>query len=207
MELNLFGKEKNLSFKRKIHHYTTHETKKASVVKFVILIVILLIYFGIVSLKYGLNNGIITTILTWSFFVFCTPIADAGFIVGFPVRFLFNVKMLYSEIAVTIVATAITFLALIYSPASFSITGILLLYKYILFHPLYWLIIILSTAGTFLSIYFGDELIDVVKHEDRKKYKKHKNKHTIIITLFLFVFTFLFYLYIIQNLNVNISLW
>jgi len=196
------------SIKEKLYIYTHHETKISAVFKFIIIFSILVFYFWIVSMKYGLKNGAITTILTWVFFVFCTPIADAGFLVGFPVRFLFGMRMIYSETIVTFVAITITIYLLAYAPGAFGVTGILLLYKYILLHPWpYWLIIILSTIGTFLSIYFGDEIIDVVKHRDRIKYKKHKNKHLLIITLFLFVFTILVYLYLIENLNVNINLW
>ncbi len=41
----------------------------------------------------------------------------------------------------------------------------------------FWAIILVSALGTFMSVYFANELVDIVKHEEREKYKKHAHKH------------------------------
>jgi hypothetical protein len=56
------------------------------VIKFLLLFTILIFYFAFISFKYGVKDGFAITLLTWSFFVLCTPIADAGFILDFPIR-------------------------------------------------------------------------------------------------------------------------
>ena len=72
--------------------------------KFVLLCFLLVSYFVYLSVKYDLITGGIASALTWTFFVLCTPIADAGFLLDFPLRLLFGVRMLISEIAVWAVA-------------------------------------------------------------------------------------------------------
>ncbi len=186
--------------------YCTHETKKRVLIKFILIIAILISYFTFVSLRYGLNDGLMITILTWSFFVFCTPIADAGFLLDFPIRLITKIRMIYSEIVVWIIAASINIYSLLFNPIVYEKIEILRLFKYILLHPFpFWAIIIISATGTFLSIYFGDELIDVVKHKHRKKYKKHKNKYVLILILFIIVVIIMLYSYLLRRLGVNIT--
>ena len=95
MELPLiqrFWKHEKISFKE--------ETKKHSLVKFSLLFVIVIAYMLFVSFKFGAGNGFLITILTWSFFVFCTLIADAGFILDFPNRLITGMRMVHSEMIV-----------------------------------------------------------------------------------------------------------
>ncbi|MCD6523056.1 MAG: hypothetical protein J7K68_04870, partial [Candidatus Diapherotrites archaeon] len=75
---------------KRIEHskYVSHETKRSALFKFLAVLGIVLIYFSFVSMKYGLDKGLLVGLLTWSFFVFCTPIADAGFLLDFPLRIL-----------------------------------------------------------------------------------------------------------------------
>jgi hypothetical protein len=59
-----------------------HETKRHILIKFLLVLFVFIIYFGFIALK----DGFYVTILTWSFFVLCTPVADAGFLLDFPFR-------------------------------------------------------------------------------------------------------------------------
>jgi hypothetical protein len=65
----------------------------------------------------------------------------------------------------------------------------------------YWLIILLSGIGTFLSIRFGDELMDVMHYKDRLFYSRHQFKHEILLVIFFIVVLFGYY-EIISNLEI-----
>ena len=64
-------------------------------VKYALLLCVLLAYFGYLSYEYGFASGGIVAGLTWSFFVLCTPVADAGFLLDFPVRLLTGMRMIF----------------------------------------------------------------------------------------------------------------
>jgi len=194
----------NLISKIKQSNYLLHETKKHTLKRFFIVLFIFLAYLFFVCWKYGVSGGIEVGLLTWAFFVFCTPIADAGFLVGFPARLLAGVRMIYSEVIVTFIGFFLTAYFLFFNSSIFEKTSLLKLYKDILIHPFpFWLIIIVSTIGTFLSIYFGDELIDVTKHSEREKFKKHKKKYLFVLSLFFFIFIVLLYEQLLQGLNIK----
>ena len=63
--------------------------KKQVLFKFVLLCVLLGSYFAYLSFKYGVATGGIASALTWSFFVICTPIAEAGLLFDFTLRLIF----------------------------------------------------------------------------------------------------------------------
>ena len=184
------------------------ETKKHTLVRYILLILFVAGYFLFTINKFGFQNGFLVSGLTWSFFVFCTPIADAGFILAFPVRLLIGIRMIYTQIFSFILAFFITIFAINYNIAIFQKTLILNLYHQILFQPFpFWIIIILSLAGTFFSIYFGDELIDVSTHKEREKYHKHVNRHKIIASLSIFLLTVVVYKFLLNRVGIDIPLF
>lgn len=184
------------------------ETKKHVFFRYLLLILILVGYLGYTIHQFGAEEGLLVTFLTWSFFVFCTPIADAGFLVDFPARLLIKVRMLHSELFVWGFAAALNIFALLTNSGIYGKTILLKLFHKILTTPFpYWGIIILSAAGTFFSIYFGDELLDVARHKDRVKYKKHKNKHRIIILIFLIIMVLVFYNFLLKSIGLNLPLF
>jgi hypothetical protein len=189
----------------KKEHLLKHETKRITLIKFFFVLVLFLVYLLFVSLKYGLKNGFLIALLTWSFFVLCTPIADAGFLFDFPVRLLLKVKMIFSETLVWIFAISLNIYVLTFKSEIYSRTLLLKLFYFILTHPFpYWLIIILSFLGTFLSIYFADELLNVVEHKERLNYFLHYEKYKILMFLFLISFIILLYKFLLHELGVNI---
>jgi hypothetical protein len=184
-----------------------HETKQHVLLKFIFLVLIVISYFIYMSLKFGTKDGLSVTILTWSFFFFCTPIADAGFLLAFPVRLLLKIKMMYTQLAAFLIALCLNLYAFFFNPAIYSKTVILNLFYHILSQPFpFWGIIILSILGTLFSIYFGDELIDVSKHSDCKKYNKHRLKYKIILSVFVFLVTLVLYNFLLKQLGVEIPL-
>ena len=193
--------------KPKLSEYWGHETKKHSLIKFIGLLLIVILYLILMSIKLGTEAGIFTTILTWSFFIFCTPIADAGFLLAFPVRLLTGLRMIYTQILTFFIAAIINLYAFFYSPTIYNKTLILKLFYKILAQPIpFWGIILLSLLGTIFSIYFGDELIDVSSHQERKKYHRHLDKYQIIVFIFIISFTIILYKFPLNNLGINIPL-
>ena len=171
--------------------------------KFLLLCVLLISYFAYLSFEYNLLTGGIAATLTWSFFVLCTPIADAGFLLDFPLRLLFGIRMFFSEIAVWGIAIALNLISLFYFNEYYETTKLTKLLYAILTNPYpYWSVILLSGAGTFLSIRFGDELMDVVHHKDRSYFHKHGFKHEILILIF-FVVVFIGYYELIASLGIE----
>lgn len=159
--------------------------KKQVLYKFLLLCVLLVGYFVYLSLEYNLAIGGIAAILTWSFFVLCTPIADAGFLLDFPLRLLFGIRMFFSEIVVWGIAITVNLISLYYSTEYYETTKLTALLHVILINPYpYWSVILLSGAGTFLSIRFGDEFMDVAYHKDRTFFHRHGFKHEIVILVF-----------------------
>ncbi|MCK5574805.1 MAG: hypothetical protein KAI28_03285, partial [Sphingomonadales bacterium] len=77
-------------FKRLNYNARTHSE---TLMKFLLLALVLVAYGGYLGFKYDLATGGLLAALTWSFFVLCTPVADAGFLLDFPLRLLFGIRM------------------------------------------------------------------------------------------------------------------
>ena len=183
-------------------HITHHET----LVKFIALTLILIGYFCYLSWEYGAATGFSIGLLTWSFFVLCTPIADGGFIIAFPIRLLFGIKMSVTQVIIWTLALVINIIMLITNPALYNFTFLTQLLNHILIQPYpYWNILIISALGTFLSIYFGDELMDVVSHKHREQHHKLSLKYKIILTAGLAVLTITAYYYLLNQLHIHIT--
>lgn len=162
--------------------------------KFIALLAVLIGYFTYLTLQFDPLTGGIAAALTWSFFVLCTPIADAGFLLDFPLRILFSIRMVVSEIAVWAIAIAINVVALIIAPEVYETTALTRLMHQILTTPYpYWAIILLSGLGTFLSIRFSDELMDVLHHRDRDFFHSHHFKHELVVIAFFVLVLFGYY--------------
>lgn len=178
--------------------------------KFILLVLILFVYTLLMSLKYGLEAGPLVSFTTWSFFVFCTPIADAGFLIDFPVRLLTGFRMFFTEIIVWIIGAVITSYALFFKPEIFNDTIILKLYYQIITNLFpYGIIIILSAIGTFFSIHFGDEIYDLSVNTINREKDESKKKNKILEILFfiiLIVIILLLYYVILKKLNISINL-
>ena len=163
-------------------------------IKFVLLCILLVGYFGYLSYEYGVATGGVAALLTWSFFVLCTPVADAGFLLDLPLRLLFGIRMVVSEIAVWGVAFGLNAVTLLYAPHYYKTTILTEILHKIFMNPFpYWGVIVLSGLGTFLSIRFGDELMDVIHHHDRSYFHSHHFKHELILFAFFLVVLFGYY--------------
>lgn len=175
------------------------------ILRFLLLLGVLIAYFGYLSWEYGLASGGLAAALTWSFFVLCTPIADAGFLLDFPVRLIVGLRMMYTEIMVWILAGGMNFAALSYSPDSYGNTALTRLLKEILLHPWpYWSIIALCATGTFVSIIFGDHVYDAAEeHMANAKSKKSASKIKMAAMIALFIAVFGVYYHLVQTLGIE----
>jgi len=193
--------------KVKIHHFLKHVTKRHVALKFILLIIVLLVYTMFLAWQYGWKDGGILSIITWSFFVLCTPVADAGFLLDFPLRLIFKIRMILSEGIVWGIAILINVLFLIKNPNVYDYFLITHVFKKILLNPYpYWGVILLSGLGTFLSVQFGDELLDLVHHKHRSFHHKHSFKLELIVIFFLFIMVFIFYSVLLERLGIEISM-
>lgn len=176
--------------------------------KFLLLILILGVYATYVVSKFGVHDGLSATALTWAFFVTCTPIADAGFIIDFPVRVLLGVKMIWAELAVWLIAGGVVIYNLLYNAMVFESMAVLQLFKEILTMPWpLWMIIVTSAVGTFLSIYIGDQIYTLVQ-QHRHRHTKHKRRlqrKRLIIELIIFFLVVAIYFLLLEQANIHIG--
>jgi len=132
--------------------------------RFLLLLVLLGGYFAYLSLRYDLATGGVGSALTWSFFVLCTPVADAGALLDFPLRMLMGVRMVLSEMAVWAIALTLNLTTLALAPGYYQTTLPTRMLYLVLTQPWpYWGVIALSGAGTFMSVMFGDQLLDALR--------------------------------------------
>lgn len=149
----------------------SHQTHFEFAGKFLLGLLVLVAYFGYLWWKFDAKTGLLVAALTWSFFVLCTPIADAGFLLDFPIRLLFKIRMLVTEIFVWVFAALISAYGVFYTPEVFEKSLITSVFHKILLAPIpYWGLIGLCAVGTFMSVHLGDEMLDVISHRDRTKF-------------------------------------
>lgn len=185
-------------------HVLFPKIQKSTVFKYVALVAVITFYMGFVISRYGISQGILVTLLTWSFFVLCTPIADAGFLLDFPIRLLFNIKMITSEIIVWAFAFALNGFFVSVFPEVYDKTLILQIFYHIMTDPKYWGIIIVSSIGTFLSVQFADELMDVIHDKYRYHYIKYKKVNHMMTLIFAILFIILLYSVFIDHARLDV---
>jgi len=184
------------------HRNPTHAE---SLLKFLGLAGILVGYFAVMSWKYDAASGAGLSALSWSFFVLCTPIADGGFVLAFPVRLLFSVKMAVTQAALWFVAIGLNVALLHWKPGLYELTFLTRLLKTILTQPWpYWGILAISAVGTGLSIWFGDEMMDVTRHQQREIHHRHGFKYRILVVFGLGALTVLAYYQLLDSLGVRL---
>ncbi len=184
-----------------------HETHRSVIVRFVAILSIFIVYFVIISAKYGLKEGFLIAWLSWSFFVLSTPIADAGMLIDFPVRLVSGVKMIITETIVWAIAIGLNIYVYTFNPEIYSRTQLLRLFHHLLSNPWpLWLIIIVSAVGTFLSVRLGDELLDVIKRKKLKLALKHGLKLKLLYMAFVLAISFLLYDYLLIDFGLKIPL-
>lgn len=171
--------------------------------KFLALLAVLLGYFGFLSWKYDIVTGGVVSALTWSFFVVGTPIADAGFLLDFPVRLITGMNMIYSEMIVWTLAIGINTAVMLSHPEFYQKSVLTKLLHKIITHPWpYGIIVLLCAAGTYLSVWVGDDVMDKTGN------KKDKGKRTYLKwagMACIFAVIFVSYYFVLKSLNVDIG--
>lgn len=179
-------------------------TQQHDLRKFLLLLGILVSYFLFLSWKYDLKTGGIVSVLSWSFFVLCTPIADAGFLLDFPVRIIAGIRMVVTEVLVWGIAIVSNLLTLHYSAATYQTTYLTRLLYQIISEPWpYWMVIVLSGIGTFLSIQLGDEMMDAFSQRKFKLFFKQAGIG-FILKLSVFLVTLVVYFELLHKLGLTL---
>lgn len=174
-------------------------------IRFLAIMLVIISYGFYVSISQGYRDGFLISILTWSFFVLCTPIADAGILIDLPMRLITGIKLIYSEVIVWTVAISLNIFVISTNPQIYDDTLVLTLFKFILKNPIpYWLLIVLAFAGTFFSLYIADTIIDPKKQ--KKKHASFLRKHKIIISMFLVLLAIAIYDMLLNKLGIKIPL-
>lgn len=174
--------------------------------KFLLLLLIIAAYATFVSVKFGIQDGLSVTLLTWAFFVTCTPIADAGFLVDFPVRIAIGLKMLWSEVVVWVLAAIIIVSNLVLNPVIFENTLALNVLYTVVTNPWpLWLIVVVSAAGTFLSIHIGDQIFSMVAARYHKTHIARLQVKRFVIEATVFVVVIALYAWLLHATGIAIS--
>jgi len=190
----------------KIKNLLSHKTKHQVLLKFIAVLILFISYFAYLSFKFDIITGGMVALLTWSFFVLATPVADAGFLLDFPLRLIFGIRMFISEIFVWLIAISINIFALSFMLESYDTTFITSLLERIILNPYpYWAIFILSGMGTFLSVKIGDELLDVVHHKERIFHHKHSFKLEILLFICVFILIIVGYQHLLNSLGIHLA--
>jgi hypothetical protein len=188
----------------KSDHLIKHETKSHQLKRFIAAFSVLIAYTLYLVWHYG-SNGFSLGVITWSAFVLATPLPDGGVILDFPVRLLTGIRMVFSEIFVWIVAIGSNLYYLSEHASLYDKNFITASFKQILLNPWPdWIIIYISAAGTFLGLYFGDELLDMVFHHQRKKYARLKPIYQFILAIFAIAVLYFSYKYFLKLFGINI---
>lgn len=184
-----------------------HETKRELVTKFFLILAVFLVYFMFISMKYGFREGILVSALTWSFFVLCTPIADAGILFDLPLRLITRIRMIFLELFVWALAIGLNIFTFYIHPEVYGKTKLLILFEHILESPFpFWSIILISAIGTFVSVGFGDELLDKAHHRQRRIYQARQGHHRLIFMTALFIGAFILYDFLLKELGIDVPL-
>ncbi len=175
--------------------------------RFLLILAIVVAYAAYSVYSYGLKQGLSVTIMTWAFFVFATPIADAGFLVAFPIRLVSGFRMLYTQIIVWIFAALLVTAYFAFDVAVFNKTGLLELFHKIIVTP--WplgLILVLSAIGTYVSVVFDDNVFDVATSKNKKQSLKAGGVK-LYSTVGIFVATFALYVLLLNITHTHIKIF
>ncbi len=188
----------------KSKHLIKHETKNHQLKRFVAALSVLILYTLYLVWHYG-SSGFSLGIITWSAFVLATPLPDGGVILDFPIRLLTGIRMVFSEIFVWVVAISANVYYLSKHANLYDKNFITSSFKQVLDNPWpNWIIIFISAAGTFLGLYFGDELLDIIFHHQRKKYAKLKPAYQFILIVFVVAILYFSYKYFLRLFGIII---
>jgi hypothetical protein len=185
------------------YNFIRRKIDQHPLIKFFIVVALFLIYLFFATQNHGIKEGFLIGFLTWSFFVLCTPISDAGILIDFPIELVTGIKMIYSEVIVWIIAISLNIFIYFQNPEIYNNTVLLALFKHIIEEPIpYWGIIILSFFGTFLSLFIADSFIN-----KKTKVKQHANyliKHKLIIFIIILFLNIAIYDFLLNKLEVTI---
>lgn len=122
--------------------------------KFIIALLFTTLFIIRYTVHYGFLAALVLTLLTWTFFMLCTPLNKGGMLVAPILYFTTHHRFQYTELAVWLAAIAMNALAIFSYPMLYTATTITSLLYYILTHPWpCWVIVALSLCATLYNIF------------------------------------------------------
>ncbi len=156
-------------------------------IRFLMMLGAFSLIFIVVITEHGLRESFAMTILIWSFFVLCTPLAIADFLIDVPLRIFMDIRMIYSHIIIWILAIVTNIVAVNLIPEVYSTNALLFILYTILTNPNpYWGIVILSLVSGSYSLEITDGFFDGIEH--LTKMRPHKQL-SLVDVLIMFLVT------------------
>ncbi len=164
-----------------------HSIKSSKLTRFLLLLATVLVFLFFMSYKFGLQEGLEITVLVWTFFVLCTPLAVADLLLDVPIRMITRGRMITSHTVVWLIAIFINIVVLYHAPGIYNVHPLLEILRHVLVNPIpYWSLMGLCLIGTFLSLEMADEVVDEVEDELHiRRHKHHTMLHYAILTLLI----------------------
>jgi len=167
-------------------------------------IVLLLAYLTLAVYKYGAEDGVGITVLTWAFFVLLTPVPFADLILELPLRLVTRAKMVVTHVFVWGAGALIVTTSILMAPDLFQTTTLLSIFYHVIMNPVpYWSLLFLCGMGTFLSVYIADEIMDEVEEHMKHHHRKHMSVLHMSAALLVFVGIVLAYWTMICHMGFN----
>ena len=135
-----------------------HKITKFQALKFSITCLLLVWYYGYLVGEFGLAVATQSILLTWTFFILCTPSTNGGIIIDIPFHVITGKRMLYSEIGIWCCALIYNIFMYHFYPAIYFKNPITDLLHQVLSRPWpYWLIIGICFLGTVYTLLVSDD--------------------------------------------------
>lgn len=125
---------------------------------FIIPIISLVFLFLSFYMTHSFKTSILATFVVWSFYILCVPAYHGKFILGIPYKIITGKKFLYPERILWPLAIILNLVAINYYNYIYQTTIITHLFYQIISRPWpFWLIIVISSLGTFYKSFLGYE--------------------------------------------------
>ena len=158
----------------------------------------LVLLFLSFCINHSVSVALLSTFITWSFYILCVPAYHGKMILGIPYKIITDKKLLYPERIIWPAALIFNIITMYSYSSAYQTTFITHLFYQILSNPWpHWIIIFISFFGTFYKSIIGYQ-----------RFFKHKylnySLRTIIVILGILTFIYLSYNELIILLNVMV---
>lgn len=161
-----------------------------NLVSFVTAVSITLAYAIAAIFYYGFVDGLSVTAITWCFFIFATPVANASILLDLPLRLVTQLPMVHIQIYVYLFALFLVFYHIFAKSHLFDLHPHHRILYQMFTRPFsdYGLLLVVCAIGTVATLQIGDGFMDYIM---AKKKMTRKEKHLFLIVCLCFVTYFI----------------